>query len=183
MKEFKSLLFITIIAILIGCGADEPKVSKETEESKDSLEQAKPSGEVLAVSEEDKLKASMTELIERMIEGDKMVLYENEFRYYTDETSLSEYMAEHKVIDYKYDTLRGITYNSVVIMGDSALVDANIIYESAAGGEFTRTYKFKMYNFAGKWIKPYLSVARLAREDIEQRRVYDSVVAAEEAGN
>ncbi len=172
MKEFRSLLFIALITILIGCGADEPKESKE---------QAKPTDEVGELTEEDKLKASMTELIERMIEGDKMVLYEHEFSYYTEETSLSDYMKLHRVIDYKYDTLVGITYNSVKIMGDSAIVDANIIYESKAGGEFTKTYQFKMYNFQGKWIKPYLSLASLEREYLEQRRIYDSAAAAEEA--
>lgn len=180
MKEFKSLLFIAVIAILIGCGADQPKDAEKPDES---TEQTKPSGEVTALTEEDKLKAAMTELIERMIEGDKMVLYENEFSYYTDETSLSEYMTLHKVIDYAYDTLRGITYNSVKIMGDSAVVSANIIYESKAGGELSKTYSFKMYNFLGKWIKPYLSQIRLERDYLEQRRIYDSTVAAEEAGN
>lgn len=174
MKEFRSLLFIAAIAILVGCGADEPK---ETED------QAKPSDEITQLTEEEKLKTSMTELIERMIEGDKMVLYENEFSYYTDETSLSDYMKLHRVIDYNYDTLRAITYNSVNIMGDSAIVDANIIYESRAGGEIVKTYQFKMYNFLGKWIKPYLSKVRLERDYLEQRRIYDSTVAADEAGN
>ena len=38
-----------------------------------------------------------------------------------------------------------------------------------------------MYNFQGKWIKPYLSLASLEREYLEQRRIYDSAAAAEEA--
>ena len=174
MREFRSLLLIGIIACFIGCGSDEPKDTEVTEEPADTFAE---------MTEEDKLKASMTELIERMIEGDKSVLYENEFSYYTDETSFSDYMKIHRVIDYAYDTLSGITYNSVNIMGDSALVDANIIYESKAGGEIVRTYKFKMYNFNGKWIKPYLSKIRLERDYLEQRRIYDSTVAAEEAGS
>lgn len=174
MKEFRSLMLIGLISILIGCGSDEPK---ETEEP------PKTTDEVAVVTEEDKLKAAMTELIERMIEGDKTVLYENEFSYYTDETSLSDYMKLHRVIDYNYDTLRGITYNDVNITGDSAIVSANIIYESKAGGEFSKTYKFKMYNVNGKWVKPYLSKIRLELDYLEQRRIYDSAAAAEEAEN
>ncbi len=174
MKEFRSLLLIALVSFLIGCSADEPKETEVTPE---------PSDAVTEMTEEDKLKASMTELIERMIEGDKSVLYEHEFSYYTDETSFSEYMTLHKVIDYAYDTLSGITYNTVNIMGDSAIVNANIIYESRAGGEITKTYTFKMYNFSGKWIKPYMSNIRLERDYLEQRRIYDSTVAAEEAGN
>ena len=177
MREFKLLLFFALIAILIGCGADEPKDTKEP------VEQVKQSDAATALTEEDKLKASMTELIERMIEGDKSVLYENEFSYYTDETSRSDYMKLHRVIDYTYDTLSGITYNTVNIMGDSAIVNANIIYESKAGGEITKAYTFKMYNFNGKWIKPYLSQVRLERDYLEQRHIYDSTVAAEEVGN
>ncbi|HHI02629.1 MAG: hypothetical protein DRP51_06740 [Candidatus Zixiibacteriota bacterium] len=176
MKQFRSLLCIALLAILIGCGTDEPDKTKESAE-----EQMKLSGDTAILSEEDKLKASMTELIERMIEGDKTVLYEHEFSYYTDETSLSDYMKLHRVIDYNYDTLRGITYDSVKIMGDSAIVDAGIIYESKAGGEFTKKYRFKMYNFHGKWVKPYMSQVRLEREYLEQQRIYDSAAAAEEA--
>ncbi len=174
MKEFRSLLLIALFAFLIGCGADEPKETEVTTELSDA---------VTELTEEDKLKASMTEFIERMIEGDKTVLYEHEFSYYKDETSFSEYMTQHKVIDYAYDTLGGITYNTVNILGDSAIVNANIIYESKAGGEIIKTYTFKMYNFNGKWIKPYLSKVRLERDYLEQRRIYDSTVAAEEAGN
>lgn len=175
MKAFRSLLFIGLIAILVGCGTEKSKESEKTDES------ATPSGEVSALSEEDKLKASMTELIERTAEGDKMAMYEHEFSYYTDITSLSDYMKLHRVINYKYDTLRTITFNSVTILGDSALVDANVIYESKAGGELIKTYQFTMYNFQGKWIKPYMSKIRLEREYLEQRRIYDSSAAAEEA--
>ncbi|MCP4706375.1 MAG: hypothetical protein GY865_17390 [candidate division Zixibacteria bacterium] len=177
MKEFKSLLIIALIVILIGCGSETPDDTQKPEE------QINPTDETVQLTEEDDLKASMTELIERMVEGDKSVLYEHEFSYYTEETSYSDYMKLHRVIDYNYDTLRGITYNSVDLMGDSALVSANIIYESITGDEIIRTYQFKMYYFNGKWIKPYMSNIRLEQEYMEQRRIYDSSAAAEEAGN
>ena len=169
MKDYKSYLVIILLALLIGCGADKDKDAGQT--TKDMSE----------MSEEEKLKASMTELIERLVEGDKTVLYEHEFSYFQDENSLSDYMEMDMVINYDYDTLRGISFDTVAMMGDSAIVVARVKYESKAGGEFEKKYQFKMYNFHGKWIKPYMSKVRLEREYLELQRIYDSAAAAEEA--
>ncbi len=169
MKEFKVCLLIALMAILYGCGGEKEKEPAET------------SGGVAEMSEEDKVKVSMTELIERMVEGDKTVLYEHEFNYYTDDISLSDYMKISWVKDYAYDTLRGIEYDSVKIIGDSAIVDAKIIYESKAGGEKKKAYRFTMYNYNGKWIKPYQSKFNEEMEYLESKRAYDSAAAAEEA--
>ena len=170
MKEFRALLFIVLLAILIGCGADNGKDTT-----------AKTPADQSQMTEKEKLMASMTELIERLMEGDKTVLYENEFDYYKDEVSLSEYMEIPHVIDYDYDTLRGIEFDTLVILGDSAVINAEVHYESKAGGDISRVYQFKMYNFHGKWIKPYMSKVRLEREYMEQQRIYDSAAAAEAA--
>jgi len=169
MKEFKVLIFLTVLMILIGCGAEKTDQSPKTAATDTAL------------TDENKIRAALTELIERVMEGDKNVLYENEFSYYTDETSLSDYMKLARVINYAYDTLRGIEIDSINIMGDSALVDTRITYESKAGGEFTKEYKIMMYNFDGKWVKPYMSRADAALEYLKSRRAYDSAVAAQEA--
>lgn len=169
MKEFRALLIITAFAILIGCGT-----KKEPEPQTKSPEPA-------VQTEEDKVKASLTELIDRMMEGDKTVLYENEFGYYTQETSLSDYMKEHRVIDYNYDTLGGITYDSVEINADTAMVYAKVHYNSKAGGETVRAYRIQMFKYNGKWIKPYMSKISDELEYLKQKRIYDSSAAAEEA--
>jgi len=162
MRDCRTFGFILLLAGLLafGCGGggdDKTGKTKAPEE----------------MTEEEKVMASMTELIERLIEGDKTVLYEHEFSYFKDETPLSDYLEIPRVADYAYDTLSSIGYDSVVISGDSARVYAVVTYESKAGGEIQRQYSFWMYNLDGTWKKPYRSSAEKEREYIEEKRRYE----------
>jgi hypothetical protein len=159
------VIFLVVLAVgllAFGCGGDG--------DDKSQAQQTEPPEEM---TEEDKIKASMTELIERLMEGDKTVLYEHEFSYFKDETSLSDYFKIPKVADYDYDTLSGIEYDSIAFYGDSAKVWAYVTYESKAGGEIRRKYGFWMYNYHGWWQKPYCSLARKEREYLEEKRLYE----------
>jgi hypothetical protein len=124
--------------------------------------------------------AMINEYFDRVMEGDKTVLYENEFPYYTDEHSLDDYMEFRQVLDYKYDTLAGVNVDSIHVMGDSALLWVNVHYAGKAGTDKERPYLLKAYRCRGRWLRPYLSHWEDEAEYEEQIRQYDSAVAAEE---
>ena len=162
------LIVLAIGLLAFGCGGDGDDKSGQTKAPDE-------------MTEEEKVMASMTELIERLVEGDKTVLYEHEFSYFKDETSLSDYFKIPKVADYAYDTLSKIEYDSVVFYEDSARVYALVTYESKAGGEIKRHYSFWMYNYHGWWQKPYCSLARKEREYLEEKRLYEEDAEEETA--
>jgi len=120
------------------------------------------------------------EYFDRVMEGDKTVLYENEFTYYTDEISLDDYMELNKVLDYKYDTLAGVTLDSIQMMNDSARLWIKVHYAGMAGDDREMPYVIKAYRSRGGWIRPYLSRWDNEAEYLEMIRQYDSAVAAEE---
>lgn len=166
MKHHRLFSLIFCMALFFSCAGDhEVDIKTEADIEKD---------------DETLIRTALVELIDRVKEGDKTVLYENEFGYFTDSVSLSEYMEVRRVLEYKYDTLSGILIDSVHLMGDSAMVNVRVTYESAAGGEFERPYAFKMYRYGDRWIKPYLSRYEIELEYLERVRAYDSAVAAEE---
>jgi hypothetical protein len=167
------MLFAFAAFAFWGCSGESPKPAK--------VEVAPKSGESTGVLNPDEaaIRASLTELFERIKEGDKTVLYENEFGNYRDTTTLSEYMELKKVKDYKYDTLKEIEIDSVEIIGDSAAAYVKIIYKSMAEKDLVRPYKLAVYRDRGKWIKPYQSKWSEEKYYREQKRIYDSVTAGE----
>ncbi len=159
MREYKLILLAVIILILPGCGGSE---KPETTNAASTQTMTTTSG-----SDEEQIRAVMKNMMDRLWEGDKTALYENEFSYYRDKTPLSEYYELHKVYNYIYDTIRGINIDSVKVTGDSARVFAQVIYESRSGkGQTSQAYAFSMYKFTGKWIKPYMSMAG-SKEELE----------------
>ncbi len=161
MNGYKLLIVLLPLILVLSCG--KKQTGDTNTDNADATVELTPQQQTPReeMSEEERLKADMTNMMDRLAEGDKTALYENEFSYYKFETPLSEYWKLEKVRDYRYDTLRGIEFDSVKIMGDSARVWARIIYESKAGtGKVEANYNFWMYNFTGDhWIKPYVSVA------------------------
>jgi len=181
MKGFNILFFIIIVSISLSCGDQKTGSDKSGDQNLSSAENTAPPIDRSAMTEEEKITADLIEMIERLAEGDKSVLYENEFNYYQDEVSFTEYWKIYKVYYYQYDTLRTIEVDSVMILGDSAHVYAKLIYESKAGGRAEDAYNFWTYKLTGeKWIKPYISVLGANREIeyLEEIRRYE-----EEAGN
>ena len=78
MKDCRVFGFAVLLIglFIFGCGGSGDDKSQQTKSPEE-------------MTEEDKIKASMTALIERLMEGDKTVLYEHEFDCFKDETSLS----------------------------------------------------------------------------------------------
>jgi hypothetical protein len=169
MKLYSLIIFAFCASLLCGCGS-------ETEKTKPDAKK-----EIISDnSDEAEIQAMITNYFDRVKEGDKTVLYENEFSYYTDEKSLDEYMELSKVLDYKYDTLGGVFVDSIRIMKDSAWVWVKVVYNSADGSTKERPYRLKAYRNRGRWIRPYLSHWDDEFDYLEQIRIYDSVTAAEE---
>ncbi len=151
MIKCKPVCILLFAVLIIACGE-----KMETHQDTGPAANIDPAN----MTEEDKIEAAMIKFMERLWEGDKSVLYENEFSYYRDQTSLSEYREMYRVYEYIYDTIRGIELDSVQLMGESAKVWARVIYESFSGsGRSEQEYDFIMYNFEGRWIKPYMSVS------------------------
>jgi hypothetical protein len=152
MKVCKLFLVVLAVFIVIGCASESDKAVPKTETSKIAAD--------TEMSDEDAIRNTLTELIVRTKEGDKTVMYENEFEYYRLQHSLDEYYELDRVRLYKYDTLKSIEIDSVDLMGDSAEAYIKIVYESVLGGETKRPYSIMVYRSGGRWIKPYQSNIR-----------------------
>lgn len=171
MKGYKILIIAAVLLLVAGCTGEQQRQKKV---ALPAATQAKPLD-----PDEAAIRASLTELFGRIKEGDKTVLYENEFSYFKDTVSLSTYMELRKVKEYKYDTLKGIEVDSTTIMGDSAWAYVRIIYESSEGEEHPRPYRLNIYRSRGNWIKPYQSKWADEKDYLEQRRIYDSLTAGQ----
>lgn len=176
MNGYKYIILLLPMILILSCG--DRQTGDTRTETEDATVELNPQQQIPReeMTEEQRLKADLTNMMDRLAEGDKTALYENEFSYYRIETPLSEYWKQEGVYAYKYDTLRGIEFDSVKIMGDSARVWARIIYDSKAGtGRIERNQEFWMYNYTGDhWIKPYLSYtgSMQEKEYLENLRRY-----------
>ncbi|UCD18496.1 MAG: hypothetical protein JSV44_06200 [Candidatus Zixiibacteriota bacterium] len=146
MAAYRTLLIAIAAILLVGCAA---------ERTADTSGQPADDN-----SDEAKIRASLTELFNRIREGDKTVMYEQEFDYYRQEYSLSQYYEFDRVMQYRYDTLKRIEIDSVKLFGDSATAYVHIIYESEMGGEIRTPYPVRMFRSGDRWIKPSMSNSR-----------------------
>lgn len=167
MKRCRLFVLVLCAILLVACGSEQ----KQTEIKKDVISDNPDEAEI---------RAMIGEYFDRVREGDKTVLYENEFTYYTDDKSLDDYMALSRVLDYKYDTLGGIMVDSIIVMDDSAFIWLKVTYNSADGSQNERPYRLPAYRSQGRWIRPYMSRAKEEAEYLELKHIYDSVTAAGE---
>nr|MBN2278417.1 hypothetical protein [candidate division Zixibacteria bacterium] len=168
MKYYLFSGLIIGLLILIGCN-DHKETQKPppTEEVSDDVAQ---------------ITAAMKEMIDRLKEGDKTVLYESEFTYYKDEVPLSEYMELQRVKFYPYDSLSHIEVDSVELMGDSAAVKVSLYYTTAEAKENSKSFRTKFYRSQGRWVKPYMSRWPDEFEYLQRIKAYEEAVKTEKAG-
>jgi hypothetical protein len=171
MKEYRITWILFLFVVIIGCSSEQKEAGKMEPSSSKTIQPI--NGDDAAI------RAVLTEMFDRLREGDKTVLYENEFTYYLDENPLSAYYEYKRVKEYKYDTLKGIEIDSTAIMGESAWAYVKVIYESYDGGETLRPYKLALYRSRGRWVKPYQSKYAEEKDYLEQKRIYDSVTAGQ----
>ncbi|MEW5923003.1 MAG: hypothetical protein AB1746_03360 [Candidatus Zixiibacteriota bacterium] len=169
MKSYRMLSIPVIFLLLIGCG------NQETAQNSSS-----PGVTTEETSDEATIRALMIEYIERTKEGDKTVLYENEFPYYKDLISLTEYMEYRWVRDYEYNRLSSIEVDSLRIFGDSATVWIRLSYGiDVPEGEW-RSYAAKVYRSHGKWYRPYQSHYDKQLENDAEIKAYEEAVRREQ---
>lgn len=171
MKHYRFFILLICFLLTVSCG-NEQSGEADTETGETNTGGA-------VSSDQEQIKAMLAELIDRVKEGDKNILYEYEFDYFKDSISLSEYMEIKRVIDYKYDTLAGIEVDSITLMGDSALVIARVIYKSDVQGTIERAYPLKVYHYQGRWVRPYLSRYDQELEFQERIRAYKEAIKEE----
>jgi hypothetical protein len=152
--------------LIAGCGG-EPKT-------------ANAPGETAEMTDEEAIRAVLVEYIERVMEGDKTVLYENEFMYYTDEVSLTEYMEYSWVKQYPYEYITGLKIDSIEVMGDSAEAKIRVAYEATAFSKAEeRPYDVMLYRSGGRWIRPFQSKWNGQVEYMKRIREYEQAAEAE----
>lgn len=167
MKLCKFFGFLACMILIAGCSSQvETETTQETEV---------PSADEAAI------KAVLIEYIERVREGDKTVLYENELSYYVDEISMSEYMEIPRVRDYRYDSLSHVVVDSIEVLGDSAIAQIRIFYESAAEEPVEHPYTTKLYRSGDRWVRPYQSRWANEAEYLQRVKEYQEAVEAEDA--
>ncbi|UCD94516.1 MAG: hypothetical protein JSU69_00240 [Candidatus Zixiibacteriota bacterium] len=166
MKFFRLVCVLSCFMVIVGCGGE-----RKTGNAPDKT---------VITTDEDAIRAVLIEYIERVMEGDKTVLYENEFMYYRDEVSLTEYMEYSWVKEYPYDYISGVEVDSVEVMGDSARAKIRVFYEATAfSGEEERPYDVTLYRSGEQWIRPYQSKWYREVEYMERIREYERAAEAE----
>lgn len=171
MRHYRLFVLMICLLLTVSCGNEQ---SGEVETGADETQTADT-----VLNDQEQIKAMLAELIDRVKEGDKNVLYEFEFDYFKDSVSLSEYMEIRRVIEYKYDTLSGIEVDSITLMGDSALVVARVTYKSDVQGTIERAYPLKVYHYHGRWVRPYLSRYNEELEYQERIKAYKEAIGEE----
>jgi len=173
VRHYRIFIILALMGLFaFSCGENDTAREAETE-TVGEVEEA-PADSIAAAKKE--IQEMLTEMVDRVKEGDKTVLYEMEFDYYTDSVSLSEYMEINRVLNYKYDTLGAIRVDTVVVYGDSAMVGVTVIYESVVGGTTERPYAIKAYKYNGEWLRPYLSNYAKELEYQERVRAYEEAI-------
>ena len=167
MKYFRLVCVLSCLTLIVGCGG-EPKTANNAPSATSEM------------SDEDAIRAVLIEYIERVMEGDKTVLYENEFMYYRDEVSLTEYMEYSWVKQYPYEYITGVKVDSIEVMGDTAKAKIRVSYEATAFSKAEeRPYDVTLYRSGGRWIRPYQSKWEREVEYMDRIREYERAAEAE----
>jgi len=103
---------------------------------------------------------------------DYSVIYEDEFPYFREETSLEDYLRNRYLQWYKADTMRAIQIDSVSLWDDTAYVHMMMEWVLADSSLKVDTIRLKWYKIDGQWYKPSLSYYERQKEFEEELRVY-----------
>ena len=103
---------------------------------------------------------------------DYSVIYEDEFPYFREETSLEDYLRNRYLQWYKADTMRAIQIDSVSLWDDTAYVHMMMEWVLADSSLKVDTIRLKWYKIGGQWYKPSLSYYERQKEFEEELRVY-----------
>lgn len=130
-------------------------------------------------SDRDQMQATLNEVVARWHNGDKAVLYDNEFDYVRDRISFDDYLkrAELKL---DADTVKAMNVQSVEMFGqDSAKAKVEVVFEGPTGKISKRIDSYYLYHYRGRWIRPTISGLAAQREWDSLRTAADSAAEAE----
>ena len=128
------------------------------------------------------IEQQLNDVLTRLRYGDKSGLYENEFDYFTDETTFDKYLEMGQIRWANADTLAFLEVRDIEYFDhDSALVKVTVHFENATGHKSFLDDKIILYYHNGRWIKPTVTVIDLQVDYEEKIRVADSAAAAEAA--
>ena len=157
----KCTLFIFLVSfILFGCA--------------DKKTTGEPSSAAPGNADEAAIRKTLTEAFARLHEGDKTVIYENEFSYYKIDNPLSKFLELDAVKKMSADTIPGLEIDSVTLYGDSAVAHIRVKINSVDGSTKEKPANLKMYRDHGKWIRPFFSRWPQEQEYLEAKKAYDS---------
>ena len=175
MKCFRAITLLLTFLFIFGCGGEQSAPQKTDNKTQTSVDDG---------GDEAAIRAILIEYIERMTEGDKTVLYENEFLSYPDIISLTEYPESPRARDYAYDSLSHVVVDSVEIMGDSAYAWIKLYYLSSDPEPEAHESRTRLYRSMGRWYRPYLSKWDKQLDYEEEIKAYqDAVKREQQEGN
>lgn len=168
------LLVLLIAMIALSCSKQEQSGQTNTPKSAAVDGPTTPDVQLARIPENGSLKDTLEYYINdaliRLRYNDKSGLYENEFRYYTDEISFDAYLQAGQLQKVNADTLDHVTVLNVTkLPGDSVLVGVEVVFEGKNGNYPSLTDSIVMYYADGRWKKPTVSF-------IVPQRDYEKIV-------
>ncbi|SYZ74181.1 exported hypothetical protein [Candidatus Zixiibacteriota bacterium] len=162
--KYFSLVMIVLV-VLSGC-AGEKKTGGAASASSDETDKAA-------------IRKTLTEAFMRLHEGDKTVIYDNEFAYYKMDKSLSDFLEMNAVRKMSADSVPGLEIDSISLFGDSAVAHIRVKIESVDGSLKEKPANLKLYRDLGKWIRPFFSNWTQEQEYLQAKRAYDSATGGQ----
>ncbi len=169
-----SVLTLVVMAILQGCGQEEPVVQTVTQTPSQTTPSSRPIPKVTIPEgknspEWQEVRRVLEEPLVRLAYHDKTGLWENEFAYLHEQESFDEYIEHGEILWANVDSLLRVEIQDITFFEDSATLHANFVFLDAAGNENSSLSPMQLYRHQGRWIKPYLSSP-------ERQRDYDDLI-------
>ncbi|RKX26180.1 MAG: hypothetical protein DRP47_08600 [Candidatus Zixiibacteriota bacterium] len=165
------LFFILCVVglFLFGCSADKKTDGDTTGAvTEDSL-----------LSENAQIANMLNDALIRLSYEDKSGLYELEFEYFTDENTYDDYLERGDVKWIHMDSIIHLDVHEIEYFGDdSAHVNVEYVFNSAAGGQSRMPDKLSIYKKNGRWMKP--TITTLYHQEEYEQIIMEAEAAAEE---
>ncbi len=156
--------FAVLTVLLCSCSKQEP---------------SKSSGASAPVSDRQAIQDDLNEVVARWHDGDKAVLYDNEFPYVRDRFTFDDYL-KFRELSMDADTVSAMNVQDVSFFGrDSARVQVEVVFTGPTGKVSKRIDHYLMYHSEGRWIRPTVGLPSLQAQWDSLRHAADSAAEAE----
>lgn len=128
--------------------------------------------------EDAKIAAILNDVLVRLSYEDKSGLYELEFEYFTDENTYDDYLKRGDVKWIHMDSINHLDVNEITYFDDdSAHVNIEYVFNSAAGGFNRVPDKITIHKSNGRWTKP--TITRIFHQKEYEEIINEAKEAAE----